>query len=103
MTEIIVETFWNEGEPSVREIRVRPVPGQLAGEYRVWCSVAQRNAATVGSLFRVAVSWVAPNGRAPYLRISTEEDWVPVTEEEAAAFIARYRRKPLSWRKGRAN
>ena len=86
--EIIVETFYNPGEPSSNPIRVRPLPGQkLSQHYRVSCSVALRESKTVGSLFRVNVSLVNQPDADSYLKIGKYEKWVPVTEEEAKKFI----------------
>jgi hypothetical protein len=83
--QLVVETFRNLGEPSSRPIRVRPVAGQLPGDFRVWCSVSQREAKPVGALFRVSASWVLPKGREPYLRISPGEPWIPVSPADALA------------------
>lgn len=85
--EIIVETFRNPGEPSSRPVRVRPIPGQFKDNYRVWCSVAMREAKPIGSLFRVQVSLVnQPQGEA-YLRIGLHAPWITVSEDVAKQFI----------------
>lgn len=85
--EIIVETFRNPGEPSSRPVRVRPIPGQFKDNYRVWCSVAMREAKPIGSLFRVQVSLVnQPQGEG-YLRIGLHAPWIPVTESVAKQFV----------------
>lgn len=85
--EIIVETIPNLGEPSARSIRVRPAAGQFDREYRVWCSVSEREAKSLRGLYRVEVSWVVPSTRQRYLRISRSDEWVPVTVAQASAFM----------------
>ena len=89
MIEVIIETFWNDGEPPSNPVRVRPLGGQLDRDYRVWCSVKQRENPPVGSLFRVVVTWVKQSGREPYLRISPNSSWTPVNAREAKQFVAR--------------
>ena len=86
--ELIVETFINVGESSPRHIRVRPLPGQLDREYRVWCSVSAREEKSIGTLYRVLTTWVRAEGRDPYLRISPNDPWHPVTATEARRLIA---------------
>jgi hypothetical protein len=85
--EIVVETIQNLGEPSARSIRVRPLPGQFDREYRVWCSVSEREAKSMRGCYRVVASWVVPVGRERYLRISPSERWVPIDREAAAKHI----------------
>jgi hypothetical protein len=96
MIQIIVETLWNTGEPSARQIRVHPLPGQLQHEYRIWCSVAQRERYPVGSLFKVDVSWVIPKSREPYLRIDPSQEWQVVSKAEATAFVAKFKGRKVS-------
>jgi hypothetical protein len=95
MLEIIVVTFRNLGEPSSNPVRVKPLPGQLKGECRVWCSVAQRESHPVGSLFKVFATWVLQDGRDPYLRISRTDRWVQVSEAQANAHIAGLKAKQV--------
>lgn len=96
MTEVIIETFWNDGEPSSNPVRVRPVDGQFDRDYRIWCSIEQRTSPPVGSLFRVVVTWVRQRGREPYLRISPHDLWIPVNAQEASHFVARFHDNRLS-------
>lgn len=86
--QIVIETFRNHGEPSANPVRVRPLPGQLARDYRVWCSVTQRESFPVGAMFRVIVTWVRPAEKEPYLRIAPGDCWEPLTSEEAQQFIS---------------
>lgn len=85
--EIIVETFRNPGEPSSRPIRVRPIPGQFKDNYRVWCSVAMREAKPIGSFFRVQVSLVHQPQGETYLRVGLHDPWIPITENAAKQFV----------------
>ena len=87
--QIVVVTYRNHGEPSSRPIRVRPIAGQAFPEsYRVWCSVRMRQSKPVGSLFLVNVSQVhQPHGES-YLRIDLNQDWTPLSREEAEGLIA---------------
>lgn len=85
--EIIVETFRNNGEPTSRAVRVRPIKGQFDRDYRVWCSVKQREFRPVGSLFRVPVTLVNQPDGDSYLRVELKSTFVPVTSQEAFEFI----------------
>lgn len=86
--DIIVETFRNPGEPTSRAVRVRPVKGQFAVDYRVWCSVQQRESKSIGSLFRVPVTLVhQPDGNS-YLRVELYIPFIPVSKEEARVYLA---------------
>ena len=88
--EILVETFYNPGEPSSNPIRVRPFPGQkFSSHFRVSCSVSMRESKSVGSLFRVNVSLVHQPDADPYLKIRNDEVWVSIDEKDAREFILR--------------
>ena len=86
--QILVEVIANAGEPSVRALRVRPVSGQFEREYRVWCSVSEREAKSMRGIYRVGATWVTPKSRERYLRVSLHEPWVPVTASRARAILA---------------
>ena len=94
--EIIVETFRNPGEPSSRPIRVRPVLGQFKENYRVWCSVAMREAMPIGSFFRVQVSFVDQPQGDTYLRIGLHAAWIPVSEAEVKRNMLNRHDQPCS-------
>lgn len=85
--DIIVETFRNPGEPTSRAVRVRPVKGQFAVDYRVWCSVKQRESKPIGSLFRVPVTMVHQPDGDSYLRVELNRPFIPLTTEEARQFL----------------
>lgn len=80
---IIVETFYNVGEPSKSKIRVRPVTGAPT-DMRVSCSKALRSAWTVPQCFRVFVTTVSAEGRDSYLRVSEDLGWTPIDHPHAA-------------------
>lgn len=85
--EIVVELFRNQGEPSTRPIRVRPIQGQFKENYRVWCSVAIRESKPIGTLFRVRATFVRQPHGETYLRIGLDDPWLPITAAEARKFI----------------
>lgn len=85
--KIVIETFKNIGEPSSKRVRVRPASGQLNGEYKIWCSVSQREFYPIGSLFIVEATWVTPSNRKSFLRISPKDDWQLITTEHAKKFV----------------
>lgn len=79
---LIVETFFNPGEPSISSLRVRVVAGQGVPEsIRVECSKAMRNAHPPGTFFELELRDKGREGTptlysppsAPFKKLSKSE------------------------------
>lgn len=67
---------------------MRPIPGQLSTNYRVWCDVKSWSDWPVGTLFLInAYCVVQPQGK-DYLRAEPSRLWVRIEKEEAERLIA---------------
>jgi hypothetical protein len=87
--QIIVESFVQAGEPSSAQRRIRPVAGQgLDINLRVECSRDMRTAYPEGQRFKLTVQLKSREGGPNYLYSYHGDRWEPVSNEEAARFIA---------------
>ena len=85
---LVIETYWNPGEPSRKAIRARPVPGQgFSKKLNVECSSQMREDHPVGTKFIVSCKITSKEDGTPFLYTSYKWDYEVVTDKEAAMFI----------------
>lgn len=90
MEELIVETFWQDGEASPEALRVRPISGQsYSVNVRVSCSRSSRYDFPSGTLLRISVTPVNRIDGGFFLRGNIEKAEI-VSREDAQEFIRQH-------------
>jgi len=86
---IVVETYYNFGEPSSERIRARPIKGQdpFLPKMKVRCATAMREGDRIGSKFIIKGHLTARLGGTPFVSTSAHWEWYPVSNLDAERFI----------------
>lgn len=88
--EYLVETFLASSEQSEKRIRVRPVAGQgLPVTMRVECSSSMRRSHPIGTKFLILGKITDKEGGSQFIYSSFKWKYRVVTDDEAAAFLAK--------------
>ena len=87
---VVVETYENKGDKFSREpIRARPIADQgYPDGMKVACSIPERAENQIGRKFILRCRLSRRLDGEKYLACPPRWEWYPVTEEEAARFIA---------------
>lgn len=86
--KLIIETFWNPGEPSSAGLRARPVKDQgFTVELRVECSRSMRNAYPPGTMFELMAQPIDRKG-TPLLYVAPNAAYEVVSPTQAVKRIA---------------
>ncbi|RBA24363.1 hypothetical protein EV677_3018 [Herminiimonas fonticola] len=83
----IIETYENQGEPSSKKIRARPLAGQgVPEQLNLSCSAGMREAHPSGTLFKVDCQVINREG-TPFLYRHPSWPYEVVIREQANEFI----------------
>jgi len=86
---VLIETFRNYGEPSSKNIRARPLPGQgLSTDMKVECSSKMRMKHPVGTIFKIRAQVTDRDGGGLFLYTSWQWTYEILTKEQADDYIA---------------
>lgn len=93
-TEIIIETYYAEGESSRHEIRARPIAGQgYPLDMKVECSVKMREKHPPGTKIKLMVSRKQKGDDAPHLYAHYNANYCVVTDDEAKRFLRKTKKR----------